>query len=43
MLKYLQYYEGITAGYFTNSNFEKIPYGSSLSPSSIFTQDVYRC
>ena len=41
MLKYLQYYEGwITAGYFTNPNLENIPYGSSLSSSSIFTQDV---
>ena len=41
LLKYLQYYGGaITAGYFTNPNLDKIPFDSSLSPSSILTSDA---
>jgi hypothetical protein len=39
-LKFLQYYGGaITVGYYPNPNLEKIPYDSSLSPSSILTQE----
>ena len=41
LLKYLQYYGGaITAGYFVNPQFDKIPFDSSLSPSAIFTPEI---
>ena len=40
-LKFLQYYGGaITVGYYPNPNLDNIPYDSSLSPSSILTQDT---
>ena len=42
-LKYLQYYGGgITVGYFPNPNLKDVPYDSSLSPSSILTEDLLR-
>ena len=43
LLKYMQYNGGaITAGYFCNPNLDNIPYDSSLSPSSIFTEQILK-
>jgi hypothetical protein len=43
LLKYMQYNGGaITAGYFCNPNLDNIPYDSSLSPSSIFSEELLK-
>ena len=43
LIKHLQYYGGgITAGYFVNPNLDTIPFDSSLSPSSIISDDLFK-
>ena len=43
LLKHLQYYGGgITAGYFVSPNLDTIPFDSSLSPSSIFSDELFQ-
>lgn len=43
LLKHLQYYGGgITVGYFVNPNLDSIPFDSSLSPSSVNSDEILK-